>query len=352
MLKPILYFCMQSYRISTFISTLNSPSMNFTTVVHIPSTNRQIQHEHQLMMLGSCFTEHIGERLQNAKFNIDINPFGIQYNPMSIATALNHIIEQKLYAENDLFLHEGRWHSFMHHSRFSSTTADEAFKLMNTRIKASAEYIKKAEFLFITFGTAWVYELKKSGEIVSNCHKLPDNEFIRRRLTVNEIVQTYAQLMKRLNEINPKLKLIFTVSPIRHWKDGAHENNVSKSILLLAIEELQQQYDTIGYFPAYEIQMDELRDYRFYAEDMLHPNKVAIDYIWERFSNVYFSEKTQVLAQEMSKLKQAFEHRPFNATGGEFQQFLYKQRNKVEKYKRDYPFLNFDEELQKLESNI
>lgn len=326
--------------------------MNFTTVVTIPSANRQIQHQHQLLMLGSCFTENIGERLQNAKFKIDINPFGIQYNPMSIATALKHIINEKVYTENDLFQNEDRWHSIMHHSRFSSNTAEEAFKLINARIKTAAESLKKAEFLFITFGTAWVYELKSTSEIVSNCHKLPDNQFVRRRLSLSEIVQTYVELLKKIHDINPKLQIIFTVSPIRHWKDGAQENNVSKSILLLAIEELRQQFDIISYFPAYEIQMDELRDYRFYAEDMLHPNKVAIDYIWERFSNVYFSQKTKDITSEMQKLKLALTHRPFNEAGEEFQNFCNKQIVKIEKYIKEYPFLNFEEELSKLKTNI
>lgn len=325
--------------------------MDFRTIIPIIPSSTLIEHKHKLLMLGSCFTESIGERLENAKFQLDINPFGIQYNPLSIAKALEHLLDNKQLTLNDLFEHEGRWHSFMHHSRFSATTSTACLKGINERIKKSSANIKQIDFLFITFGTACVYELKETGTIVSNCHKLPANFFIRRRLTVDEIVSTYTALIKQLHTQNSTLKLIFTVSPIRHKNDGAHENNVSKSILLLAIEELKKQFDTISYFPAYELVLDDLRDYRFYTEDMLHPNSTAIDYIWSRFKESYFLSQTQHIIVEMEKLKRSLAHRPFNTSGEQYKNFCQQNLNKIKHFELAYPDISFEEEKEKIISN-
>lgn len=292
-------------------------------------------------MLGSCFTENIGERLLNAKFSVDLNPFGILYNPFSIEQCLLRLMEAKPFSADELFQHESRWHSFMHHSRFSAKSAELCLQAINERLLFSAKGLKDAEYLFVTFGTAWVYELKQTGEVVANCHKLPDATFVRRRLTVTEIVNHYTSLIKKLLLLNPKVKLIFTLSPIRHWKDGAHDNTLSKSILLLAIDELEKQFDNVSYFPAYELVMDDLRDYRFYAEDMQHPNKTAVDYIWERFSNCYFSAETKRTALEMEKLTRTLSHRPFNTDGIEYQQFCEQQLNKIKKYELAFPEIDF-----------
>ena len=191
----------------------------------------------------------------------------------------------------------------------------------------------------ITFGTSWVFEEKKTGNIVSNCHKLPANDFVRRRLTVEEIVSLYTKLFAKLRELFPKLKLVFSVSPIRHWKDGAHENNVSKSILLLAIEQLQKQFENVEYFPAYEIQMDELRDYRFYASDMFHPSDVAVDYIWKRFSETYFDNKTLKIKKELEQLYADLSHRPLQPNSEEFLLFQKNIENRKMKICTEYPFL-------------
>lgn len=293
-------------------------------------------------MLGSCFAENMGERLQNAKFSVDLNPFGILYNPLSIQQAIYRLLNPEPFFEKDLFLNEGRWHSFMHHSHFSSRSADKCLQTINTRLQQSAEQLLRADYLFVTFGTAWVYELCASGQVVANCHKLPPKNFNRRRLSVAEIVDTYIPLINSLLAKNPQLKFVFTVSPIRHWKDGAHENNVSKSVLLLAIDELQKQLDSVSYFPAYELVMDDLRDYRFYTEDMLHPNKTAIDYIWSQFSNTYFSIDTKKTVLKMEKLTKAMQHKPFNKEGEEYRQFCEALLKKIGQYESAFPDINFE----------
>ncbi|MBN1462797.1 MAG: GSCFA domain-containing protein [Paludibacteraceae bacterium] len=321
--------------------------MDFRTIIPVTPSAYALQYAHQLTMIGSCFTESIGERLQNAKFKVDVNPFGILYNPISIANSLDKLIDKQLFTEKELFHSNDQYHSFSHHSCFSASTPTACLKSINERLKQSAKNLQEADFLFITFGTAWVYELKETGQIVSNCHKIPDSKFIRRRLTVEEIVSVYTKLIQQINK-STNQQIIFTVSPIRHWKDGAHENNVSKSVLLLAIEELKQQFGSISYFPAYELVLDDLRDYRFYAEDMFHPNAVAIDYIWEKFGACYFSTETQRTASEIEKLKRALAHRPFNKAGEEYKQFCQQTLNKIKQLELVYPDINFEDEKKKL----
>ncbi len=282
--------------------------MNFRTVVPIEPATHKISHSSHLMFFGSCFAENIGAKLTNARFQIDVNPFGIQYNPLSIGSALLRLIDNIPYSTENIFEANGLWHSYGHHSRFSAPTAEECLQKINARFEQAVENLRQADFLFLTFGTAWAYTHCETGEIVSNCHKMPESIFERVFLTDKVIIENYSEILRRLAAINPKLQIVFTVSPMRHWKDGAHGNNLSKASLLLAIE--QMQHKNISYFPAYEIMLDELRDYRFYAEDMQHPNDVAINYIWKRFSETYFTPETQKIATEAEKQNRALAHRP------------------------------------------
>ncbi len=318
--------------------------MNFRTVVPIDFIYNKVSYDKKSVMLGSCFAENMGERLQKAKFSVDLNPFGILYNPLSVEKAVSSLLEHKQFMGEDLVQHDGRWHSFMHHSRFSAIEQANCLDAINARIETSSKWLIEADFLFITFGTSWVYELKETGEVVSNCHKLPSSHFTRRRLSVDEIVEKYTLLIKKLQKVNPNLQIVFTVSPIRHWKDGAHENAVSKSTLLLAIDALEKQFNNVKYFPSYELMMDDLRDYRFYTEDMLHPNKVAVDYIWERFSETFFTDETKRIAKEMEKLMRALAHRPFNTEGEEYRSFCKKQLDKIAGFEKQYPEIDFQEE--------
>jgi len=315
--------------------------MKFTTPVIIPPALAPITYNDKLLAFGSCFTENIGERLSRYGFDIAVNPFGILYNPLSIANALERLLSGSLFSKEELFPHNGLWHSFSHHGSFSATTADETLQTINKRLIAAAQRLTECNHLLITFGTAWVYRLQTSGEVVANCHKLPEKQFTRSRLSVEEITGCYLPLIERLKKINPHINLLLTVSPIRHWRDGAHENQLSKATLLIAIEQIQQQYDT-GYFPAYEVMMDELRDYRFYAADMLHPSETAIDYLWERFSATYFDPATRDTLHEVEQINKALAHRPLNPDTEEFRRFHEQTQKRVEKLQERYPHIRFN----------
>jgi hypothetical protein len=313
--------------------------MQFRTEIPINKSIIDISYRKQLMLFGSCFAENIGNRLKESKFKVTVNPFGILYNPLSIENALRILLEKRLFSAEDLFLHNGLWHSFSHHGAFSGIDREETLQNINNQIRISVEKLLKTDFLLITFGTAFVYE--KDGTVVSNCHKLPEKTFSRRRLSVQEIVDCYTKLITDIQQINPKIHFIFTVSPIRHWKDGAHENQLSKSTLLLAINELQTKYSNIDYFPAYEIVLDELRDYRFYEEDMLHPNNQAITYIWGKFSETYFSTETRQIEKEIAEIIKAENHRPLNPQTAEYQLFLKNLNTKKTDFLAKYPFVRF-----------
>ena len=311
----------------------------FRTEVEIPRSIIKINHNQSIMTLGSCFAEHIGKKLSDVYFNVDINPFGVLYNPISIQKSIELLSENKLFTENDLFLHRGLWQSYSHSSLFSDITPEKCLCKINNRYSKASEILKKTDMLLITFGTAWVFEEQQGGRVVSNCHKLPSKNFVRRRLTVEEIAAHYSNLITELNNDLPNLKLIFSVSPIRHWKDGAHENTLSKSTLLLAIDILRKQFNNIEYFPAYEIMMDELRDYRFYASDMLHPSDVAVDYIWKRFSDTFFDESTRRMNTEFGQFRTDLSHRPLFPDSDEYQIFKIHLEKQKENLKTRYPFL-------------
>jgi hypothetical protein len=328
--------------------------MSFFTEIKIPEFPWKLDHSKSTMFFGSCFSENIGQKLLDMKFNVDLNPFGILYNPESIANSLKVLLENRFFTSDDLFHDQGLWSSFYHHSRFSDINREAALEKINKRITQSREFLLKADFLMITFGTSWVYELKKTGQIVSNCHKVPAIEFKRSRLEVNEITKVYRELLIELWKLNPNLKVIFTVSPIRHWKDGAVENQVSKATLLLAIDRLLNGFHSmnIGYFPSYEIMMDELRDYRFYAEDMLHLSPVAVDYIFERFSKVLISNDSLKVASEVLKIRKSVLHRPVNPASVEYKRFLSSNLEEINKLTISFPYLNFAVEKSYLEKEL
>lgn len=258
--------------------------MEFRTIVPCEKLQHQISHRDKILLLGSCFAENIGHLLVAHKFNVKINPTGILYNPVSIADALQTMSDRYQYTVNDIFRDGNLWHSFRHHSRFSHTDPELCIDGINRELKAGAEQLHRASWLLVTFGTAYVYSLRETGKVVANCHKLPASLFDRRRVGVDEMIRGWIPLIERLSDSNPELRIMFTVSPIRHLRDGAHENQLSKSVLLLFVDELCRMYpDRCIYFPSYEIVMDELRDYRFYDAGMTHPNEQAIRYIWERF---------------------------------------------------------------------
>lgn len=281
---------------------------NLTTPVLVPRMPFKLDFASGIVSLGSCFADEIGTRLQESDFHIELNPFGSLYNPASIASALYRLVEDREITAADLVQHEGYWHSWHHHGSFSRPTAEETLDVCNSRIHQAHRALKEASLLMVTFGTAWVFDLvcgeqcsvlsnpahestnqlntkylTLNTKTVANCHKLPPQMFVRRRMTVDEVVALWQPLLQKLAAYYPHLNIILTVSPIRHMADGAHGNQLSKSTLLLAIDELMPAQPNVHYFPAYEIVLDELRDYRYFDEKMTHPTSLAVDVVWERF---------------------------------------------------------------------
>lgn len=306
--------------------------MKFTTPVNI-KLNKTIDYNSRIVMLGSCFAENIGKKLIDCGFNVVMNPMGILYNPISIFSALERIVEGREFTEDELFCHNGLWTSFMHHGSFSHADKNEALKMMNERLKEGHEQLKDATHLIITFGSAEVYE--RNGKVVSNCHKLPAREFTHRLLSINEINNLYKSFVIETQNI-ASLQTIFTVSPVRYLGDGAHHGQINKATLLLATNDICKKTGA-DYFPSYEIMMDELRDYRYYAEDMIHPSDVAINYIFERFAETYLTDEAIRTADEIRKIKKSLAHRPLHPDSEEYQNFKKKLSQQIAAIVEKYP---------------
>lgn len=300
---------------------------SFRTVLPQETSQFKISHRDCLLMIGSCFTENIGKRLSERKFNILINPFGIVYNPVSMASCLERLLSPApLFQEHELFQYAGLWHSREHHGRFSRPDRAETLAGINEACEAAAQQLKSCNRLLLTLGTADVFYLKEPGRVVANNHKMPAAHFQERRVSFQEIADTFRPLLERLFHLNPELQVIFSVSPVRHTRNGLIHNQLSKSSLLLACDALCAEFPQVHYFPAYELLLDDLRDYRFYASDMLHPSEVAVDYIWNYFSDMYFTEETRKLNLAVEKILAALNHRPFNPDSEEYREFIAKQR--------------------------
>ena len=319
---------------------------SFRTEIKVDPSKHKLSYNSNIFLIGSCFSNNIGEKLNSLKFNSIINPFGVLYNPVSIYNALEFLLLKKQFSEEDISFYNEKWFSFYHHTSFSNENKNECLNNINSSIIKSIDFFNKADFLIITFGTARVYRYKKSNKIVSNCHKIPAKEFDHELLSIENIVDIYEKIIKKLNSLNNALHIIFTVSPIRHWKDGAYGNQISKSILLLAIKELISKFNNCNYFPGYEIMMDDLRDYRFYEPDMLHPNQVAVDYIWEKFSNTYIDEKSRSVFPDIQKIINAYNHKPSNPELKAFKEFINSTIQKINTIQNGFPKLNFKKELQ------
>lgn len=286
--------------------------MILQTKIDIPKPTWQILHSDRILLLGSCFADEIGMEFKKGGFECMANPFGTLYNPASIAALLLRSISEKpcteVFEDKD-----GVWHSWMHHSRFSSSSMEELTSRIDAATLKVGEFLKEADVLIITLGTAIIYRLKENGMLVANCHKQPDDLFVRERLSAYDIVDQWQMLLMLLKSVNPKMRIIFTVSPIRHKRDGMHVNQISKGILLQAVDDLvanaSDQTPSLSYFPSYEIMLDELRDYRFYADDMIHPSNLAVQYIWSRFQDTYFGAKTLDAVLKANKEYARSQHR-------------------------------------------
>ena len=318
--------------------------ISFRTIVDVPASRHKTDYQTPALWTGSCFTENIGSRLRELKFPHTVNPFGVLYNPASIKNSLSILIEGREFTPEDLRQANGVWYSFAHHSGFSHPDRETCLERINESAGNAREVLQKAGLLFVTFGTARVFKLKETGRVVSNCHKLPHTYFEHVLLDVDRIVESWTKIIRQLSEFNPALQIVFTLSPVRHWKDGAHGNQVSKSTLMLVISKLREMFSNCFYFPAYEIVMDELRDYRFYDEDMLHVNNQGVNYIWERFSESYISSSAFPVMKEVRAIRQAIEHRPFNPSTVQYHAFLDKTLEKITAVEKLIPLADFSGE--------
>ncbi|MBK7710129.1 MAG: GSCFA domain-containing protein [Bacteroidales bacterium] len=318
--------------------------MNLRTTFNIDPSPRKITYNDRVMFIGSCFASSIGEQMEAGKMGVMINPAGTVYNPVSVGITLDNIISGKEFTRDDLHFHDGLWLSFSHYTDFSSEDPEKALLKINSRLRESSLFLESPGFLFITFGTARIYRNRKSGLIVSNCHKIPAGQFSSELLTVNEIVELWNKQLDTLSRLYPHLKVIFTISPVRHMKDGAHGNLVSKSVLLLAVEELLKHSSLPQYFPAYELVMDDLRDYRFYDDDMIHPSASAINYIWEAFTGSYFEDETINIWNEAVRITRARNHH-FNTDSITRQRdFAQNMLSRISQIEKKYPAIIFSEE--------
>lgn len=324
-------------------------ALEFRTKVDVQPFPFSLGYSTPMIFCGSCFTENIGSMMHERKLPIIINPFGVVYNPISVKLVIERILSSKLFDEAELNFRNDLWYSYLHHTSFSSPDKEKCLERVNAEQAKAADFIKKTQCLLVTFGTARVYYLNQNGEPVANCHKIPAKEFENRLLNVDEIVKEWSALIDKLLKKNPDLKIVFTISPVRHWKDGAVGNLQSKSILNVAVHELINAYPRNAfYFPAYEILMDDLRDYRYYADDMLHPSKVAVDYIWERFKESLIDSNSLKLMVEVEKVISSANHRPFNPDTKEHKAFLANTLEQIRSLKQLEPNLDFSNEELKL----
>ncbi|MFD2725380.1 GSCFA domain-containing protein [Hyunsoonleella rubra] len=302
--------------------------MNLQTKISFSKkSNNLIDYESNILLIGSCFSENIGEKLGYFKFQNTRNPFGILFNPKAIETLIENAVRQKVYKDSDVFFHNEQWHSFDAHSKLSRTAKEDLLNQLNRQIDLTAQQLNKSKHIIITLGTAWVYRHQDSDSIVANCHKVPQKQFQKELVSIDSIFESLQNIIDLIKSVNPIATIIFTVSPVRHLRDGFVENTLSKSHLISAIHQfLNSSNRSLSgvetYFPSYEIMMDELRDYRFYAEDMIHPNQTAIDYIWERFKSVWISEDSFQTMEAVDTIQRGLQHKPFNPHSEAHQKFL------------------------------
>jgi len=318
--------------------------MQFTTQIPIPQSDRPIDYNSRIMSLGSCFAVNIGQKLDYLKFRNTTNPFGILFHPLALEKFIGFAVNCKPFTEADIFFHNERWHCFDAHSDLSHPDKDILLNNLTSSASLAQAELHRSTHLIITLGTAWVYRNIDSGELVANCHKVPQKQFTKELLAVEVIKQSLSNIIAMVQKVNPTAQIVFTVSPVRHIKDGFTENQWSKANLISALQETLA-VPPLGvrglYFPSYEIMMDELRDYRFYAQDMIHPNQVAIDYIWERFTDAFITPVAQETMKQVDSIQKGLSHRPFDPEGIQHKDFLSKLHDKINLLQKQHPHITF-----------
>jgi GSCFA family len=315
--------------------------MNFTTQIPLSKSPNPIDYHSKIITMGSCFAANMGAKFDYFKFQHTTNPFGIIFNPVSIAKLVSRVVNQHLFTEKNIFFYHENWHCYEVHSELSNPNKKLCLAGLNELVLLTHKQIQEATHFIITLGTSWVYRHIETSEIVSNCHKVPQKKFTKELLSIAEIEKSLEQITTEIQTLNPNCHFIFTISPVRHIKDGFVENQQSKAHLISAIHSSIFRLPTSSYFPSYEIMMDELRDYRFYAEDMLHPSQVAVNYIWERFSETIISGESHSIMQEVETIQKGLAHRPFNPNSQSHQDFLLQLNQKISQFEEKYYPIQF-----------
>ena len=330
--------------------------MNFMLDIQLPKAEKQITHHHKILSVGSCFTEHIGGALADLKFDLLQNPNGILFDPSSVSSSLLSYIQNKQYSNDDLFQLNEVWQSWQHHSRFSGVDKQNVLSGINESQTTAHQFLKKADWLIITLGTSFSYRLEKvhwddnlqipfGAGAVANCHRAPAQWFEKYLMAAAEIIEVLDYTIHQLFQFNKDVNIIFTISPVRHIRDGVIENNRSKARLIEAVHHLVNKLDRLYYFPAYELVIDILRDYRFYSEDMVHPNYLATDFVLEKFLATYTGGETSIVIKELTSLNIAQKHKPSHPTTDAHKKFLKSSLDKVKSLVQQYPHINFKKEI-------
>ena len=316
--------------------------MQFTTKIPVQKSTFPIDYDSKVMLLGSCFAENMGKKFDYFKFQATTNPFGIIFNAVSLEKLIRRAVENRTFTENDIFFHNDLWHCYEVHSELSNLDKDAFLESLNDIIRSTNKQLNESTHIIITLGTSWVYRNIETNEIVANCHKVPQKQFTKELLSIHQTEESLQSIISLIHSVNPNCNFIFTVSPVRHIKDGFAENTLSKAHLIAAIHKtITNHKSQITYFPSYEIMMDELRDYRFYAEDMLHPNQTAIDYIWIQFFENYISESVFGLMNEICSIQKGLQHRPFNPNTESHQKFVLTLEEKMKRINERLPTIQF-----------
>ncbi|MCX2738937.1 GSCFA domain-containing protein [Pontibacter anaerobius] len=308
----------------------------FRTEVQVPRSGLDLTLQHKVLTIGSCFADVIGSKLQQHKVDVQVNPFGTIFNPISVSMLLQAAAGRPYTFEEHLVQHNGIWYAYDLHSSLSSTSKEELLQSIQQRLHQTGEQLKNASLLIVTLGTAIAYRLQDSGKVVANCHKLPAANFKRVLLTMEEMSAAFEQMLTQLKQVNPSLKILLTVSPVRHIKESIEMNSVSKASLRLLCHQLQVAHPQVLYFPAYEIMMDDLRDYRYYKEDMLHPTPLAEAYIWQKFVEAYYTADFRQFIGKWEKIQRAVSHRPFHPHTEAHQKFLRNTLQQLQAMEQQY----------------
>jgi len=325
--------------------------MTFRTIISTPAFPFRIGYEHRILLMGSCFSDHIGKRLTDSRFLTRSNPLGIVFNPLSLARQFDYLFDPGLLDFSDWKKNDGLWHHFDFHGQFSGPDLEEVHRVLLSRLESTAAFLKGTDYLFLTFGTASVFRWKGTGRVVANNHKFPIGDFTRDRLSPETIQGVFIPAIEKLKNINPALRVILTLSPVRYTREGLIENQRSKASLVLAIDELCRATGAF-YFPSYEIFTDDLRDYRFYANDLVHPGDQGIEYTWEIFRKAFFEEKTLEVLSETERLVASTRHRPIHPGSDLHQRFIRKLMEDISQFMTLHPGIDFTVEMEKLKSQL